>query len=333
MIMTPDPQQQPHSSRQSARRTRPRDFALPFALALAASVLSSCGAAAPPPPPPPAAASAMTGPPVAARRRVVDVYHGVQVTDDYQWLEKADDPEVVAWGAAESAHSRRYLDALPERSALRARLRVLFGTSGADHLALEYRGGRIFRQMEDKPPMQQRFLVAARVGGRSHRRACRRRPERARPQGGTAIDFFVPSLDGRLVRRLALAEGVGERTVHVYDVASGRELDDRIAHVNGGTAGGSVAWNADGSGFYYTRYPRPGERPPADLDFYQQVYFHKLGTPEKDDRYALGKELPRIAETKLSSPATTASTCSRRSRTATVARSRTGCSCLVARGR
>src|SRR5256885_3383593 len=46
------------------------------------------------------------------------------------------------------------------------------------------------------------------------------------------------------------------------------------------TAGGSVAWAADGRGFYYTRYPHAGERPAADLHFYQQVYFHRLGSPE-----------------------------------------------------
>ncbi|HMC20594.1 MAG TPA: S9 family peptidase, partial [Thermoanaerobaculia bacterium] len=69
--------------------------------------------------------------------------------------------------------------------------------------------------------------------------------------------------------------------------------------VNGGTAGGSVAWNGDASGFYYTRYPREGERPKEDLSFYQQVYFHKLGTQPAEDRYEIGKDFPRIAEISL----------------------------------
>ena len=67
------------------------------------------------------------------------------------------------------------------------------------------------------------------------------------------------------------------------------------------TAGGSAAWNADGSGVYYTRFPRKGERPEEDLNFYQQVYFHKLGTPDSADTYSIGKEFPRIAEIKLES--------------------------------
>src|SRR5262249_28743093 len=67
--------------------------------------------------------------------------------------------------------------------------------------------------------------------------------------------------------------------------------------VNGGTAGGSLAWNRDGTGFYYTRYPAPGERPPADLDFFQQIWFHRIGHGE--DAYSIGKEFPRIAEIAL----------------------------------
>jgi len=55
----------------------------------------------------------------------------------------------------------------------------------------------------------------------------------------------------------------------------------------------------DQSGFFYTRYPAEGERPAADLPFYQQVYLHKLGKAPAADVYALGKDFPRIAETKL----------------------------------
>ena len=90
-------------------------------------------------------------------------------------------------------------------------------------------------------------------------------------------------------------------SVSVFDVATGSRLPDVIPRVNGATAGGSVAWNADSSGFWYTRYPREGERPPQDLNFYQQVYFHRLGTEAAQDEYAIGKQFPRIAEVSLMS--------------------------------
>src|SRR5262249_35010280 len=119
------------------------------------------------------------------------------------------------------------------------------------------------------------------------------------PKGTTTIDFYVPSLDGKRVA-VSLSEGGSEEgTVYVYETATGKKLSDVIPRVNGGTAGGSVAWDAAGPGLYYTRYPRGNERPKKDLDFYQQVYFHKLGTPTAEDTYAIGKDFPRIAETVL----------------------------------
>ena len=119
------------------------------------------------------------------------------------------------------------------------------------------------------------------------------------PSGKTTIDFYVPSRDGKLVA-VSLSKGGSESgDVHVFDVATGKEKGDVVERVNGGTAGGSLTWTADGSGFYYTRYPKKGERPAEDLDFYQQVWFHKLGQKPEADTYAVGKDFPRIAEVEL----------------------------------
>src|SRR5204863_5664618 len=85
----------------------------------------------------------------------------------------------------------------------------------------------------------------------------------------------------------------------VFEVATGKRLHDVVPRVNFATAGGSIAWKADNSGFYYTRYPQGIERPREDANFYQQVYFHKLGTPSRQDAYVLGKDFPRIAEIRL----------------------------------
>src|SRR5439155_17071699 len=99
---------------------------------------------------------------------------------------------------------------------------------------------------------------------------------------------------------ISISQGGSEDgTLHIYAPATGKALPDSIAHVQYPTAGGSAAWNVDGTGIYYTRFPRKGERPDADLNFYQQIYFHKLGTADTEDTYSLGKDFPRIAEVKL----------------------------------
>ena len=139
--------------------------------------------------------------------------------------------------------------------------------------------------------------------------------------GTTAIDWFVPSPDGRLVA-VSLSKGGSESgDVHVYDAQTGMETEAVVPRAHGGTAGGDLAWAADGSGFFYTRYPQGTERPPEDLDFYQQVYYHALGTPAAADRYELGKDQPRIAEFRLETDVPPDG-CWRPSRTATAVSSR-----------
>jgi prolyl oligopeptidase len=106
-------------------------------------------------------------------------------------------------------------------------------------------------------------------------------------------------LDGKYVAMSLSKGGSEDGTLHFYETATGKALSDTIAHVQYPTAGGSAAWNADGTGVFYTRFPRKGERPDADLNFYQQIYFHKVGTPDTEDKYSIGKDFPRIAEIAL----------------------------------
>src|SRR5262249_12875356 len=112
----------------------------------------------------------------------------------------------------------------------------------------------------------------------------------------TAIDWFVPSPDGKLVAVSISRFGSESGDLHLYDADSGKRVHEVIPRVQNGTAGGNLVWAPDGKGFYYTRYPRGKERPAEDMGFYQQLYFHELGTATEKDRYELGKDLPRIAE-------------------------------------
>jgi prolyl oligopeptidase len=236
--------------------------------------------------------------PAAPKKPVASVYHGVKVVDDYQWLENWDDPSVRAWSEAENTHARAFLAALPGRRQIRDRLKSLLGSTSASYFALSYRPGTVFA-MKAQPSKQQPFLVALdpSLDPKSERVVAD--PNVIDPSGKTAVDFYAPSPDGRLVA-LSMSEGGSENgTLRIYDPRTGNPLPDLIPRVNKGTASGSAAWNLDGTGIYYTRYPAPGERRDADLDFFQQIYFHKLGAPVAADAYSLGKDFPRIAEIAL----------------------------------
>lgn len=240
----------------------------------------------------------IAAPPRTPKRPVTDEYHGVKVVDDYRWLEDRDRPEVKQWSAVENARTREYLDHLPTRPAVKERLEKLMTGSSNRYFAITYRGGTLFA-MKAQPPKQQPLLVALRSADDPGGESVIVDPNAMGEKGSVAIDFYVPSLDGKLAA-VSLSEGGSEDgTAHVFEVATGKELSDRVPRVNFGTAGGGAAWNADGTGFYYTRYPQGNERPAEDANFYQQVYFHKLGTESREDTYVIGKDFPRIAEIQL----------------------------------
>ena len=232
---------------------------------------------------------------------VTDTLHGVQVVDDYRWLEDSKDQKVAAWNDAESARARAFLDTLPGRELVDRRITELFTKRPPSVGGFIWRPGRFFALEFDPAHKQQPSLVLLDSLEPDAGRRVLLDLMAIDPNGSTSMDWFVPSLDGTKIA-VSLSKGGSENgTLHVYDVATGKETGDVIPRVQVGTGGGSLAWNADGSGFYYTRYPREGERPPEDLDFWQQVYFHKLGAPEAQDVYSMGNQLPRIAEIRLRS--------------------------------
>jgi prolyl oligopeptidase len=245
------------------------------------------------------ARSAVPPPPTAAKKPVEDTYHGVKVADPYQWLEKSDDPEVRQWVEGQTASMRAVLDALPSRDAIRERFTALLTHKSPAHGELVRKGGVLFALRFQPPQQQPSLVVLPSVEDPSSARVLLDLMQ-LDPSGATALDFFVPSRDGKKVAVSLSRNGTESGDVTVYDVATGKPLPgETVPRVNGGTAGGSLTWNADGTGFFYTRYPRGEERPAVDRDFFQQVYFHKLGTPTAQDTYELGKDAPRIANYRL----------------------------------
>jgi prolyl oligopeptidase len=240
-------------------------------------------------------------PPPTPKHPVTDIYHGIAVLDDYRWLENSSDSDVVKWVAAQNAYTRSILDPLPFRDPLASEVTRAFTDRPVSYSSIRSIGSRFFA-IKREPRREQPYLVVFSSLDANATERVILDPLKLDPTGGVEIDFYAPSLDGRLVAVSLSRHGSEAGDVHVYESDTGRELiADTIPRVNNGTAGGSVAWNSDASGFFYTRYPRAGQRPPQDLDFYQQVYFHHLGQPSDSDHYEIGADFPRIAEIVLDS--------------------------------
>lgn len=237
-------------------------------------------------------------PPATPRVPVTDTYHGVPVVDDYRWLEDWSSSEVRAWSEAQNAYARSVLDRLPAVDRIRERVGEILRAESDSYSALSWTAGALFA-IKREPPKEQPFLVV--LGSADDPRSARTivDPNATGAGAHVTIDWYRPSPDGKLVAVSLSRDGSQSGDLQVYDVTSGEPVEAAIPRVHGGTAGGDAAWARDGEGFYYTRYPRPGERPAEQLEAYQQVWFHRLGDAPENDRYELGDGLPSVAELRL----------------------------------
>ena len=97
---------------------------------------------------------------------------------------------------------------------------------------------------------------------------------RDRADGTRALDWWFPSDDGGAgrVRRVRRRQRGVDRCACATSPAA-RSRRRRSSR----TRACSLAWTPDGSGFYYTRYPRPGEVPAGEMPYHRGVFFHRLG--------------------------------------------------------
>jgi prolyl oligopeptidase len=234
------------------------------------------------------------------RRPVTHTYHGIDVTDDYEWLEDAASEDVSMWSKAQHERTIGYLAGLPFYDAIRRRVREVIAEETTSYLDLA-RGGDTYLARKHRPPKQQPFLVALTDLADATTERVVVDPNEIDTTGATTIDWYVPSPSGRLVAVSLSSHGTEDGTLHVFDATSGEVVDAPIPRIT--MMGGSLAWRGDSTGFWYTRYPAPGERPDEDLLFYQEVWAHTIG--RDDDRRELGGVFAddRIVENVLSSSA------------------------------
>src|SRR5439155_5776257 len=89
---------------------------------------------------------------------VAESYHGVKIVDPYRWLEDSAAEQVRRWSDAQNAHTRRYLDGLPDLPALRARVSEIMLAKTYSYGSLKYVGDKLFA-IKRQPPKQQPFLL------------------------------------------------------------------------------------------------------------------------------------------------------------------------------
>ena len=221
------------------------------------------------------ASAAVTYPPSATVPQV-DVQHGVKVADPYRWLEgdvRTQKP-VADWVAAQNQVTQAYLATLPGRDALKARLTELFNY---ERVTLpEARGNAVF--FRKNSGLQNQSVLMVQEGSAPARPLID--PNLWAKDGATALAEWSPSPDGKRVAYAVQDGGTDWRTLRVIDVGSGAVLSDDLDWVKFSP----IAWNADSTGFFYSRHPATDK----GKDFVSAVYdhsvwFHRVGTPQSAD--------------------------------------------------
>jgi prolyl oligopeptidase len=236
--------------------------------------------------------------PPTMQQPITDTYHGTSVTEDYRWLEDFQDAAVRRWSAAQNAYARSVLDALPGVDAIRGQVTEILSAATVSYGSVSYRGDKFFA-IKRQPPKQQPFIIAMDSLDDVDTARVIVDPNVIDPEGTTHVDWYKVSPDGKLLAVSMSSGGSETGNLSIYDVATAKMVHEQIPNVNSGTAGGSLAWLADSTGFFYTKHFKVAPQDPEDQNVFQHVYLHKLGTAISSDKYELGEGFPQIAEIQL----------------------------------
>src|SRR5579864_6189005 len=213
--------------------------------------------------------------PQAKRGDQVDDYHGTKVADPYRWLEDTDSTDTHAWVEAENKVTFGYLEQIPYRKTIRDRMLKLWNFER--FTVPQQQGGRYFYQHNNGLQNQNVLLVAEALNAEPRQLLD---PNTLSSDGTVALGGEAITDDGKLMAYGTAASGSDWQEWHVRDVDTGKDLPDLIKWVKFSGA----SWSKDGKGFYYSRYDEPKGTALRDANYFQKLYYHKLGTSQTEDR-------------------------------------------------
>jgi prolyl oligopeptidase len=214
--------------------------------------------------------------PVARKGDVVDDYHGVKVADPYRWLEDPDSAETRAWVEAENKVTFGYLEQIPARDKIKARLTQLWNY---EKYGLPYkRGDRYFYTKNDGLQNQSVLYTAKSLTGTP---TVLLDPNILSKDGTVALAGYAISRDGKRMAYGLAASGSDWTEWNVRDVETAKDLADHLKWVKFSRA----SWTRDGKGFYYSRYDEPDEKTKLQsVNYFQKLYYHRVGTAQAEDK-------------------------------------------------
>ncbi|NET85559.1 MAG: S9 family peptidase [Moorea sp. SIO1F2] len=205
----------------------------------------------------------------------VDDYHGTLVADPYRWLEDPDSEETKAWVEAQNQVTFGYLSEIPTRETLKQRITKLWNYE--KYSTPFKKGDRYFYFKNDGLQNQSVLYTLTSLDAEP---TLLLDPNTLSEDGTVALSGLAISKDGKLLAYGLSRSGSDWQEWQVREVETGLDLSDQIKWVKFSGA----SWTHDNQGFFYSRFDEPNEATKLeDLNYYQKLYYHKLGTPQSED--------------------------------------------------
>ena len=212
--------------------------------------------------------------PVTQKVDSVDVYFGVEVPDPYRWLEDDNSEETAEWVKAENEVTFDYLEKIPFRDKINERLTKIWDYP---RYGVPFKEGKNYFFFKNDG-MQNQSVLYIQEGLESEPRVLLD-PNKFSEDGTIALTNLSVSHDGKLLAYGISTGGSDWSEIFVLNIESGEKLDDNVKWVKFS----NIAW--ENNGFYYSSYDPPEEGEElSDKNEYHKVYYHKIGTPQKDDK-------------------------------------------------
>jgi prolyl oligopeptidase len=213
--------------------------------------------------------------PQARKSDQVDELGGMKIPDPYRWMEDLDSLEVADWVKAENQITFGYLEQIPAREKIRQRLTHLWDFEKYGVPAKK--GGRYFLTKNDGLQNQSVLYWMDRLDGTPRMLLD---PNTLSADGTVALAGMAVSEDGKELAYGLSSAGSDWVTYHVREVATGEDRPDLIEWIKFS----GVAWTTDNAGFYYSRFDKPEGNALEVVNYYNKLFYHRLGTPQAEDR-------------------------------------------------
>jgi len=220
--------------------------------------------------------------PQTQKGETVDVYFETKVSDPYRWLEDDKSAETGAWVKAQNEVTYSYLDKIPFRDELKKRMETLWNF---EKIGAPFKEGKFTYYSKNNGLQNQSVIYRKDQNGKEE---VFLDPNTFSKDGTTSLGGLDFSKDGNKATYSISEGGSDWRKVIIIDAVSKKVLEDTLVDVKFS----GISWHGN-EGFYYSSYEKPkGSELSAKTDQHK-LYFHKLGTSQKDDKVIFGADQKR----------------------------------------